>query len=221
MIHAVANNKAKQEFKIPVSWELRDFVTVQANSLKAAYEWLAAHLDEVPLGDEPEYKEGSFQIAVEDPYFCAVYQQGLTCLSFYCDDMNPHMDSMLLCSGEVIARGCFAYRGKGIIVELAVNGEVQVGFQGREYHCCTEFPAELKDLFKTGKAYEHPDVRIESTNWLEYLISNGDGKKCERDLMRDTPEDIVEDMRRIAGEYFGLETDTQLEQSDGRGAGAD
>ncbi len=213
MIHTVANKRARQEFKIPVSWEVSDFVKVQANSLKEAYEWLAAHLDEIPLGDEPKYCEDSIQIAAEYPSQCTVYQQGLTCHSFFYYDVNhdanPHMDSMLLCSGEVIARGYFDYRGEEIAVELAVNGEVQVEFQGREYHCCTEFPTELKELFKTGKADEHPDVRIESNNWFEYLMPNGDGEMCERDLKKATPEDIVEDMRKIASKYFRLEESAQ------------
>ena len=66
MIHAgqsvVADPKAKKGFLIPVSWEVMDFVRVQADSLEEAMEYLTEHSDEIPLGTEPEYVDGSYQI---------------------------------------------------------------------------------------------------------------------------------------------------------------
>ena len=58
----VANPSGKKGFLIPVSWEVYDIVEVQANTLEEAYEWMIEHIDEVPLGTEPEYVEASYQI---------------------------------------------------------------------------------------------------------------------------------------------------------------
>jgi len=74
MIHAgqsvVADSKAKKSFLIPVSWEVQDFVRVQADSLEEAVEYLTEHSDEVPLGTEPEYVDGSYKIGSYEECEC-------------------------------------------------------------------------------------------------------------------------------------------------------
>ncbi len=67
MLHAgqsvAANPAARKGFLIPVTWEVCDFVRVQANTLEEAYEWMQAHSDEVPLGTDPGYVDASYQVA--------------------------------------------------------------------------------------------------------------------------------------------------------------
>jgi len=66
MLHAgqsvVANPTAKKSYLIPVTWQVCDFVRVQADTLKEAYEWMQEHSDEVPLGTEPEYVDASYEV---------------------------------------------------------------------------------------------------------------------------------------------------------------
>ena len=61
--YVTANKNAKQEFNIPVTWEVFDTVKVQASSLKEAYEYVQEHLDEIPLGDDPNYVDDSYKIS--------------------------------------------------------------------------------------------------------------------------------------------------------------
>lgn len=61
--YVIANENAKQEFNIPVTWEVYDTVKVQASSLKEAYEYVQEHLDEIPLGCDPDYAEDSYKIS--------------------------------------------------------------------------------------------------------------------------------------------------------------
>ena len=74
MIHAgqsvVQNPTAKKGFLIPVTWEVCDFVRVQANTLEEAYEWMQEHADEVPLGTDPEYIDGSYRVGDMDECEC-------------------------------------------------------------------------------------------------------------------------------------------------------
>lgn len=58
----VADQNARKGFLIPISWEVYDFVRVQANSLEEAYKYLEEHIDEVPLGEQPKYATGSYQV---------------------------------------------------------------------------------------------------------------------------------------------------------------
>jgi hypothetical protein len=49
-------------YKIPVTWEVYDTIEVQGNSLEEALQWADAHKDEIPIGDEPNYLDDSYQI---------------------------------------------------------------------------------------------------------------------------------------------------------------
>ena len=62
----VADPNGKKGFLIPVTWEVSDFVRVQANTLEEAQAWLEEHSDEVPLGTEPEYLDGSYKVGSLD-----------------------------------------------------------------------------------------------------------------------------------------------------------
>lgn len=52
----------KNEYEIPVDWQVSDVVKVKANSLNEAYRWVVDNAEMIPLGDEPEYIDGSYQI---------------------------------------------------------------------------------------------------------------------------------------------------------------
>ncbi len=65
----------KKEFKIPVTWSVFDTVKVQADSLEEAYNYVAENLDEIPLGDEPNYIDGSYEISAAGPEECLIYQR--------------------------------------------------------------------------------------------------------------------------------------------------
>ena len=68
---AVANPTAKKGFLIPVSWQVSDFVRVQADTLEDAYQWINEHIDEIPLGTEPEYIEASYETGTFEE--CEIY----------------------------------------------------------------------------------------------------------------------------------------------------
>ena len=69
--NVAANRNGKKGFLIPVSWEVSDFVRVQADSLEEALNWLKENSDEIPLGTEPEYVDASYQIGSLEE--CQVY----------------------------------------------------------------------------------------------------------------------------------------------------
>lgn len=51
-----------KNYYIPVTWQVWDKVEIEAKSLKEAIEYFKEHSDEIPLGTEPEYIDGTFQI---------------------------------------------------------------------------------------------------------------------------------------------------------------
>ena len=52
----------KNEYEIPVDWQVSDVVKIKANSLDEAYHWAVDNAEMIPLGTEPEYVDGSYQI---------------------------------------------------------------------------------------------------------------------------------------------------------------
>lgn len=49
-------------YSIPVTWEVWDKVTIFAPSLRKAIEYAKNNIDEIPLGTEPEYIDGSYKL---------------------------------------------------------------------------------------------------------------------------------------------------------------
>ena len=62
----VVDEKSSRVYKIPVSWMVMDFVEVQADSLEEAYDYMNDNVDDVPLGDEPVYVDGSYEVGSWD-----------------------------------------------------------------------------------------------------------------------------------------------------------
>ena len=51
-----------KDYYIPVTWQVWDKVKIESSSLKEAIKYVKEHIDEIPLGTEPEYIDGSYQI---------------------------------------------------------------------------------------------------------------------------------------------------------------
>ena len=51
-----------KKFSIPVVWEVWDKIEVKANSIEEAVQYVKEHIDELPLGEEPEYIDGTYRI---------------------------------------------------------------------------------------------------------------------------------------------------------------
>ena len=52
----------KKKFKIPVSWMVMDFVEVEAESFEDAYNYVVDNVDDIPLGIDPVYVDGSYEV---------------------------------------------------------------------------------------------------------------------------------------------------------------
>lgn len=62
----LGKENTNRTFTIPVTWEVYDHIEVQADSLEEAIEWAKEHSDEIPLGTDPEYVDGSYEIGDYD-----------------------------------------------------------------------------------------------------------------------------------------------------------
>lgn len=58
----LGNVDGKNEYTIPVTWEVYDTITVRANDLLEAYHWAVKNEVTIPLGTEPEYVDGSYKV---------------------------------------------------------------------------------------------------------------------------------------------------------------
>ena len=51
-----------KEFTIPVTWQVWDKVTVQAETIEQALQYLEDNMEDIPLGTEPEYIDGTHRV---------------------------------------------------------------------------------------------------------------------------------------------------------------
>ena len=58
--------KETRKWKLPVVWEVFDMVEVEAESLEEAIEWFKEHKEELPLGANPNYVDGSYQLSHDE-----------------------------------------------------------------------------------------------------------------------------------------------------------
>lgn len=201
-----ANKNGMFEFEIPIEWSVYDTVKVRANSLEEALSYVKEDPDDIPLGDDPIYIDGSFNAGAENAEECLIYQDinKVQCLDFYCDpDLSKYVDSMLFESGETIAKGTFAKGTENFEVYLDVRGEVSVTYKDEVYHSPEEFPDELKAIIKDhpNQWFNDDDIYVGLNNWFEYIFED-DGEVFEEDVAKATPEKILEDMMYLANEYF-------------------
>ena len=51
-----------KKFSIPVTWQVWDKVEVEAETIEEAIKYVKNNIDEIPLGTEPEYIDGTYKI---------------------------------------------------------------------------------------------------------------------------------------------------------------
>lgn len=51
-----------KKFSIPVIWQVWDKIDIEAETIEEAIQYVKENLDILPLGTEPEYIDGSYQI---------------------------------------------------------------------------------------------------------------------------------------------------------------
>ena len=95
------------------------------------------------------------------------------------------------------------YNNQSLEVTLEIRGDVYVTFKDEVYRTPSEFPDELREIFKQYDYWNNEEIYIGNNNWFEYLFSS-DGEVYENDLSKATPQDILEDMTDIARQYFNI-----------------
>lgn len=58
----------KKIYRIPVEWSVSDIVEVEAESLELAVKYVEDNIDDIPLGANEEYIDGSYRINGSDDY---------------------------------------------------------------------------------------------------------------------------------------------------------
>ena len=53
-------------YLIPVSWEVYSTIRIKANNLQDALEKAEAHIDDIPLGTDTEYIDGSYKLDLDN-----------------------------------------------------------------------------------------------------------------------------------------------------------
>lgn len=76
-------------------------------------------------------------------------------------------DSMELDSGQCVAE---LEVNDSILVTINVEGYVRVVYNDEVYKAPSQFPEELTELFRSGKAYEDNGVFIDNNNWFESFV---------------------------------------------------
>lgn len=51
-----------KKFSILVTWSVWDKIEVEAETIEDAIRYVKEHIDEIPLGTEPEYIDGTYRI---------------------------------------------------------------------------------------------------------------------------------------------------------------
>jgi len=59
--------------KLPVSWEMSGFVSVEAESVEAAIEHFHNNIDHIQLPQDSEYTTGSFSLSSDEVEFIEQY----------------------------------------------------------------------------------------------------------------------------------------------------
>ena len=203
----IANKKAENTFIIPVSWAVCDTVKVQANSLEEAFEFVRDNSEQIPLGTEPEYIDGTYTVSELEAEACSCYQgPALFCSHFECEDLEKYTDSMLFDSESCIASATFSRGFEETEIDLMVYGEVDVSYKGITYTTPSEFPPELRELISNNPDWENDEnVVVSNNNWFEIVGDGGNGVIFEDNLSKTTPEQLLKKMTEVAYNAFGLE----------------
>ena len=61
------------KFKIPMTWEVCSILTISADSLDSAIKYAREESDNIPLPDDGEYVDGSFDVSGDDDFVKECY----------------------------------------------------------------------------------------------------------------------------------------------------
>lgn len=125
-------------------------------------------------------------------------------VEFRCDaDLKQYTDSILFSSGITIATGTYRCGDLELIIDLKVCGENMIIYKGCMYNDVSQFPEDLVELIKTGPRWweDNPDVEMRNLNRFEYIFDD-DGRIYEEDLSKATPEELRDEMYKIAKYFF-------------------
>ena len=78
----------KQIFKIPVEWAVCDIISIEAETLEEAIGIVLKTKDEIPLGTEPEYIDGSYKIEGEDEFGERTEEEFIKSLAEYLTELG-------------------------------------------------------------------------------------------------------------------------------------
>lgn len=169
----------KEEFCIPVNWMVCDNITVQADSLMEAIEYVRNNKDNIPCGTDAEYVNDSWEITGDEHYtdmdlveYIMNYntQQNIICIDFHYKEKSPYASSLLYDGfgneKDIIAYGIFRHQSKNIMILLR-------------------------------------ETQLENHEKKRYEFSVNDDQRivCEEDLSRMSREDIYDKMNELAIQY--------------------
>lgn len=60
------NQEGSKVFSIPVEWTVTDTIDIRADSLREAVEFLTENADSIPLGEDPQYIDGTWRISADE-----------------------------------------------------------------------------------------------------------------------------------------------------------
>jgi len=63
-----------KKFKLPVTWEVSGFLEVEAESLKEAIVYFENNSDNLPLPDDFDYVDGSYDLSCHEEEYVELYQ---------------------------------------------------------------------------------------------------------------------------------------------------
>lgn len=65
------------KIRLPVSWEVCGMVEIEANTINEAMDIFDATKNHIPLPDDFEYMDGSFDLTVKEPEYIQLYNKGV------------------------------------------------------------------------------------------------------------------------------------------------
>lgn len=133
-------------------------------------------------------------------------------ISFYCDKKSldlANIDSLLLTSGDEIARLTLEVDGETEEVYIMCQGEVRITFEGELYRDHKEFPEKLTELIKNGRYSEDDRVYVGNNNWIEQFYTDG-GKPTYDGAVVDgrignTPKEVFEVLLADAMQIYNID----------------
>ena len=65
------------KIRLPVSWEVCGMVEIEANTINEAMDIFEKTQDHIPLPDDFDYVDGSFDLTAKEPEVIQLYNEGI------------------------------------------------------------------------------------------------------------------------------------------------